>query len=219
MFARNFQCILWIVPYSTISQLPLPPHINEKVILSCISVDKDADGLHPTNAGYLCLRGYTPTAMACTPKGCLELLHRYNIPISGKNVVILGRSNIVGIPMCHAFLEENATVTVCHSYTKNVQELVGKADILVVAIGQKQFVKGEWLKPGAVIIDVGINTIPDPSKKSGYRLVGDVDFASAVESGKVAAISPVPGGVGPMTIAMLLQNTIESAERRLLTKK
>lgn len=191
-------------------QLPLPKHLDETRVLSEISFEKDVDGLHPLNVGSLALRGHTPRFVACTPRGCIELLRRYGIPISGKNAVVLGRSNIVGIPASLLLLEENATVTVCHSRTADVADHVSRADIVVAAIGKANFVKGEWIKPGATVIDVGINSVDDPSAKKGYRLVGDVDFAEA--SKRAGAITPVPGGVGPMTIAMLLQNTVEAAE-------
>jgi 5,10-methylene-tetrahydrofolate dehydrogenase/methenyl tetrahydrofolate cyclohydrolase len=196
-------------------QLPLPSHIHESTVLERISLEKDADGLHPMNAGLLALKGKAPKAVACTPKGCIELLKRYKIPIEGKKAVVLGRSNIVGIPASLLLLHENATVTVCHSRTQNIASVIGEADILVAAIGKANFVKGEWLKQGAVVIDVGINSVPDATKTQGSRLVGDVDYESAVASGKVSAITPVPGGVGPMTIAMLLSNTVDAYERHV----
>lgn len=194
-------------------QLPLPAHIDENAVLDEISHAKDADGLHPLNMGCLALKGRTPSAVACTPKGCIELLKRYKVPIDGKSAVVLGRSNIVGVPVAHLLLQENATVTVCHSRTADIPAVIGRADIVVAAIGKPNFVKGEWLKPGATVIDVGINSVPDASKKSGYRLVGDVDFESAILPGRAGAITPVPGGVGPMTIAMLLSNTTDAFER------
>lgn len=147
-------------------------------------------------------------------QGCIELLKRHGIAIDGKKAVVLGRSNIVGIPAAHLLLQENATVTVCHSRTPDIAEVVRGADILVAAIGKPEFVKGDWLKPGAVVIDVGINSVTDTTKKAGYRLVGDVDFASACAPGRASAITPVPGGVGPMTIAMLLANTVDCFQRR-----
>jgi 5,10-methylene-tetrahydrofolate dehydrogenase/methenyl tetrahydrofolate cyclohydrolase len=180
-------------------QLPLPAHIDENTILDAISHEKDVDGLHPLNVGALATRGRTPSAVACTPKGCIELLKRYKIQIEGKHAVVLGRSNIVGIPVSQLLLKENATVTVCHSKTADIAGVIGTADILVAAIGKANFVKGEWLKPGATVIDVGINSVPDATKKTGYRLVGDVDFESAAVPGRAGAITPVPGGVGPMT--------------------
>jgi len=196
-------------------QLPLPVGIKEETILDAISFEKDADGLHPLNAGYLALKGREPVSTACTPKGCLELLKRNKISISGKNAVVLGRSNIVGVPIAALLQRENATVTICHSKTTDIASHVRNADIVVAAIGQPLFLKGEWLKPGAVVIDVGINQVQDDSKKSGYRLVGDVDFDSCILPNRASAITPVPGGVGPMTIAMLLTNTVDLFERRI----
>ena len=193
-------------------QLPLPEHISEAEVLKKIAVEKDVDGFSVTNIGNLCLRGGDPPlAIACTPAGCMELLRRSNVEVSGKDAVVLGRSNIVGMPIANLLQQSNATVTVCHSRTQNVEEHIRRADILIAAIGKPHFVQGSWIKPGATIIDVGINSVPDASRKRGYRLVGDVDFAAAVSvAGK---ITPVPGGVGPMTIAMLLKNTLELAKR------
>jgi 5,10-methylene-tetrahydrofolate dehydrogenase/methenyl tetrahydrofolate cyclohydrolase/diadenosine tetraphosphate (Ap4A) HIT family hydrolase len=196
-------------------QLPLPSGIKEETILDAISFEKDADGLHPLNAGFLALKGREPLSTACTPKGCLELLKRNKIPIAGKNAVVLGRSNIVGVPVAALLQRENATVTVCHSRTADIASHVRNADIVVAAIGQPLFLKGEWLKPGAVVIDVGINQVKDDTKKSGFRLVGDVDFDSCILPNRASAITPVPGGVGPMTIAMLLTNTVDLFERRI----
>ena len=196
-------------------QLPLPPQINESEILNEISASKDVDGLHPINIGSMILKGYKPFSYPCTPYGCIEIMKRYNIPMQGKNAVVLGRSNIVGIPISQLLMQNNATVTVCHSHTQNIQEIVSRADIVVAAIGKPLFVKGNWLKPGAVVIDVGINSIPDATKKSGSRLVGDVDYDDVISSGNASAITPVPGGIGPMTIAMLLQNTVNAFERHM----
>jgi len=196
-------------------QLPLPAGVSEERVLDAISFDKDADGLHPLNAGLLALKGREPQSTACTPKGCVELLRRAGVEMAGKSAVVLGRSNIVGVPVAALLQRENCTVTVCHSRTPDIAAHVARADIVVAAIGQPNFVKGEWLKPGAVVIDVGINQVADASKKSGTRLVGDVDFDSCVASGRVSAITPVPGGVGPMTIAMLLSNTVDLFERRV----
>lgn len=195
-------------------QLPLPKHVNEMRVLSEISQDKDVDGLHPRNVGDLALRGRTPRFVACTPRGCIELLKRYNIPISGKDAVVLGRSNIVGIPAALLLMQENATVTICHSRTVDIEDRVRRADIVVAAIGSAGFVKGEWVKEGATVIDVGINSVDDATAKRGYRLVGDVEYEEA--KARAGAITPVPGGVGPMTIAMLLQNTVEAGEAALL---
>jgi len=194
-------------------QLPLPNEINESRILSEISIDKDVDGFHPENFGRLCMRNRTPLFVPCTPKGIIELLDYYNIEISGKYGVVLGRSNLVGIPISMLLLHRDATVTMCHSKTKNLEEIVRRADILVACLGSAHFVPGSWLKKGVVVIDVGVNSIPDKTKKSGFRLVGDVIFEEAVN---VASwITPVPGGVGPLTVAMLLKNTMESCRRRI----
>jgi len=148
-------------------QLPLPGHVDENSVLDAISHEKDVDGIHPLNVGFLACKGRNPLAVACTPKGCIELLKRYGIPIEGQNAVVLGRSTIVGVPVSQLLLRENATVTVCHSRTKDIASIVRGADIVVAAIGKANFVKGEWLKPGATVIDVGINSVPDASKKSG----------------------------------------------------
>jgi len=196
-------------------QLPLPKGIDESQIILAIDPDKDVDGFHPVNTGRLAIG--LPCFVACTPLGCKELLKRYDIAVEGKKVVVLGRSNIVGTPMTLLMMQKdkyaNATVTVCHSRTKNLAAECAQADILVAAIGKPRFVTADFVKPGAVVIDVGINQIDDPTTKSGKRLVGDVDYDAVLA--KVSAISPVPGGVGPMTIAMLLSNTVQSWTRRL----
>ncbi|MCU0286594.1 MAG: bifunctional methylenetetrahydrofolate dehydrogenase/methenyltetrahydrofolate cyclohydrolase FolD [Acidobacteria bacterium] len=192
-------------------QLPLPGHIDEEDVLAAISLEKDVDGLHPVNIGRLSMKRREPLFVPCTPKGCIELLDRSGITIEGKNAVVLGRSNIVGLPVAMLLLHRNATVTICHSRTMDLPAVTRQADILVAAVGRAEMVKGNWIKPGAVVIDVGINPVDDPSSEKGYRLVGDVDFNEAKEV--ASAITPVPGGVGPMTIAMLLQNTLESAKR------
>lgn len=196
-------------------QLPLPGHIEEERVILAIDPDKDVDGLHPVNAGRLA--SGRPGFVPCTPKGCQELLRRHRVPTSGKHVVVLGRSNLVGRPMALLMLQKeeygNATVTVCHSRTSDLAQVCAQADILVAAIGKAGFVTAEFVKEGAVVLDVGINRVEDPSRKKGYRLVGDVDF-DAVQA-KAGRITPVPGGVGPMTIAMLLQNAFESWQRRL----
>jgi len=195
-------------------QLPLPSHIDEPTILKAITVEKDADGFSAMNIGNLCLKGGDPPlAIPCTPAGCIEMLQRSKVEISGKRAVVIGRSNIVGMPVAALLQSCDATVTVCHSRTKNMEELVRDADIVIAAIGKAFFVKSSWLKPGCVVIDVGINAVDDASKKLGYRLVGDVDFD---EAKKVASrITPVPGGVGPMTIAMLLKNTLNLARHSI----
>jgi 5,10-methylene-tetrahydrofolate dehydrogenase/methenyl tetrahydrofolate cyclohydrolase len=194
-------------------QLPLPKHINETKVLDAISISKDVDGFHPQNIGSLAMRGREPTFVSCTPKGCIELLKRSGVEIAGKTAVVVGRSNIVGLPAALLLQNRDATVTMVHSRTPNAKEVCQKADIVIAACGRAEMVQGDWIKPGAVVIDVGINAVDDPSAKRGYRLVGDVDFKGASE--RAAMITPVPGGVGPMTIAMLLQNTLEGAKRVL----
>ncbi|KAL6705084.1 tetrahydrofolate synthase [Coniothyrium glycines] len=191
-------------------QLPLPKHISEHTITSAVADEKDVDGFGIKSIGELAKRGGKPLFTPCTPKGVMVLLQEAGVDIKGKNAVVLGRSDIVGSPVSYLLKNADATVTVCHSRTANLPEVVRQADIVVAAIGKAQFVKGEWLKPGAVVIDVGTNFIPDDTKKSGQRLVGDVDFESAAEI--ASQITPVPGGVGPMTIAMLLQNLVDSAD-------
>lgn len=192
-------------------QLPLPSHMNERKVLDAVRIEKDVDGFHPLNIGSLAMRGIEPLFVPCTPKGCIELLHRYNVPIKGKRAVVIGRSNIVGMPAALLLQREDATVSVVHSRTSNPEEITRQADIIIAAVGQPNMVRGSWIKPGAVIIDVGINPVEDSNSPRGYKLVGDVCYEEAV---KVAsAITPVPGGVGPMTIAMLLQNTLISAKR------
>lgn len=198
--------------HGIIVQLPLPRHLDEKKVCRTVLLDKDVDGLRSENIGRLAVSGENPTSIACTPKGCIELLKRSGVQIDGKNVTIVGRSNIVGLPVALLLLKENATISVCHRHTP-MEELIKKlrdSDIVVVAVGKPQFIKGEWLKKGATVIDVGINSIPDSTRSRGYRLVGDVDYASAIEClGENGKITPVPGGVGPMTVAMLLLNTYE----------
>ncbi|KAJ8060053.1 hypothetical protein OCU04_011663 [Sclerotinia nivalis] len=191
-------------------QLPVPKHMSEYRVTSAVSDEKDVDGFGASNIGELAKRGGRPLFIPCTPKGVMVLLEESGVDLIGKNAVVLGRSNIVGSPTSYLLNNADATVTVCHSRTQNIEQFIKNADVVVAAIGKANFVKGEWLKPGAVVIDVGTNFIPDETKKSGQRLVGDVDFESA---SKVASqITPVPGGVGPMTIAMLLQNVVESAK-------
>lgn len=191
-------------------QLPLPPHLNEERVLQAISVEKDVDGFHPINIGHLAQKGREPLFIPCTPYGCIYLLEQVGVQIEGANAVVLGRSNIVGMPAALLLIGKNATVTVCHSRTRDLPSVVRQADILIAAIGKAEFVRGDWIKPGAAVIDVGINSKPDPTAPKGYRLVGDVNFEEAKE---VAGwITPVPGGVGPMTIAMLMKNTLRAAE-------
>lgn len=191
-------------------QLPLPDHIDEEAILNAIDLTKDVDGFHPVNIGRLAMKGRDPLFIPCTPAGCMRLLEEAGVKTSGAEAVIVGRSNIVGLPMAMLLQKANATVTICHSRTKDLREHLQRADIVVAAIGRAEMVTGDMLKPGCTVIDVGINRKDDPSKKSGYRLVGDVEFESAVEV--AGAITPVPGGVGPMTIAMLMANTLRAAE-------
>ncbi|KAG0456679.1 hypothetical protein HPP92_024467 [Vanilla planifolia] len=192
-------------------QLPLPRHLNEEKILNTVSIEKDVDGFHPLNIGRLAMQGREPLFVPCTPKGCMELLHRYNVEIQGKRAVVIGRSNIVGMPVALLLQRANASISIVHSKTKNPEEITRQADILISAAGAPNLVKGSWIKPGAVVIDVGINAVDDKSSARGYRLVGDVCFEEA--SRVASAITPVPGGVGPMTIAMLLSNTLSSAKR------
>jgi len=184
-------------------QLPLPDHVDPDVVIEAIDPSKDVDGLHPVNMGRL-IRGQQ-CLMPCTPHGCIIMIKRTGIDIKGKKAVVVGRSNIVGKPVSIMLLQENATVTVCHSKTVDLEKETREADILVVAVGKPKFIKGDMIKPGAVVIDVGINRLDNG------KLAGDVDFESA---SKVAGwITPVPGGVGPMTITMLMHNTVEAAER------
>jgi methylenetetrahydrofolate dehydrogenase (NADP+)/methenyltetrahydrofolate cyclohydrolase len=198
-------------------QAPLPKQIREAVVFSTVSPQKDVDGFHPVNVGKLMLgdpSGFRP----CTPAGVMELLVRSKVKTDGAEVVVLGRGNIVGKPMtamlCQKAKGANATVTICHSATHNIKEHCRRADILIAAMGVAEFVKADMVKPGAVVIDVGVNRIPDPTSKTGTRLVGDVAFA---EVSKLASqITPNPGGVGPMTIAMLMQNTVRAAEAKTL---
>jgi methylenetetrahydrofolate dehydrogenase (NADP+)/methenyltetrahydrofolate cyclohydrolase len=197
-----------------IVQLPLPQHINEQKVLMAIDPRKDVDGFHPTNVGKMALN--LPTFISATPFGILELLDRYDVETSGKHVVILGRSHIVGSPMSILLSQKrkvgNATVTICHSRTKNLKEITLQADIIVAAIGIPEFVKADMVKANVTVIDVGITRLPDSSKKSGFRLVGDVAFDEVSKKSKF--ITPVPGGVGPMTIAMLLKNTLIACQRK-----
>lgn len=197
-------------------QLPLPRHIDEENILNSVSIEKDVDGFHPLNIGRLAMRGREPLFVPCTPKGCIELLHRSGVEIKGKRAVVIGRSNIVGMPAALLLQRENATVTIVHSYTKNPEEITRQADIVISAAGVANMVRGSWIKPGGVVIDVGINAVDDPESHRGYRLVGDVCYQEACTV--ASAITPVPGGVGPMTIAMLLSNTLSSAKRVLNLK-
>jgi len=206
-------------------QLPLPGHLDENRILNAVLQDKDVDGLHPLNVAALCSTSThvgavtldwrrmrdIPFHIACTPQGCIELLDRSNISIEGKRVIIIGRSNLVGLPLSLLLMHRNATITIVHSKSTNIAAVVKEGDIVIAAVGKAHFVKADWLKPGCVVIDVGINSVDDASRKNGYRLVGDVDFEDALTV--TSAITPVPGGVGPMTIAMLLRNTVNACRR------
>ena len=198
-----------------IVQLPLPPHIDENKIIHRIRPAKDVDGFTPENVGKMVLG--QPAFLSATPAGIMELLKYYKIPVAGKHVVVLGRSNIVGRPMSILLSQKtegaNATVTLCHSGTKDLKEISRSADILIVALGKPQFVTADMVKNGAVVIDVGIYRLQDASAKKGYRLVGDVDFNEVAK--KTSFITPVPGGVGPMTIAMLLKNTLMAHKKEI----
>jgi 5,10-methylene-tetrahydrofolate dehydrogenase/methenyl tetrahydrofolate cyclohydrolase len=207
-------------------QLPIPAHLDEHTVLNRISQHKDVDGLHPLNVASLAnTKTHAPGRaawafdsidfhVACTPQGCIELLDRSGVVIEGKDAVVIGRSNIVGIPVSLLLMQRNATVTIAHSRTKDIEAVVRRADIVVAAVGRALFVKGSWIKPGAVVIDVGINYVDDATKKTGKRLVGDADYESCAEV--ASQITPVPGGVGPMTIAMLLRNTVNGCKRSAL---
>lgn len=191
-------------------QLPLPAGLDEEAVLRSISIEKDVDGFHPINIGRLAQKGREPMFVPCTPAGCIVLLKKSGAKLSGANAVVVGRSNIVGMPAALLLVKEDATVTICHSRTKDLAGVCRQADILIAAIGKAEMIRGDWIKPGAYVIDVGTNRKEDPTKKSGYRLVGDVAFDEALEV--AGAITPVPGGVGPMTIMGLMQNTLRGAQ-------
>ncbi|MFN8260240.1 MAG: tetrahydrofolate dehydrogenase/cyclohydrolase catalytic domain-containing protein [Chitinophagales bacterium] len=201
-----------------IVQLPLPKHINEEKILLAVAPEKDVDGFHPMNVGRMTLN--LPTYIPATPKGILEMLKRYNIETEGKHCVVIGRSNIVGLPMSILMARKdkigNCTVTLCHSKTSNLKEETLKADIIIAALGKAEFLKADMVKKGVVVIDVGITRVEDKTKKSGYRLLGDVAFDEV--SRKCSYITPVPGGVGLMTVASLLQNTLSAAKEEFYKK-
>jgi 5,10-methylene-tetrahydrofolate dehydrogenase/methenyl tetrahydrofolate cyclohydrolase len=190
-------------------QLPLPSGFDEEQVLSAISIEKDVDGFHPLNIGRLAQKGRDPMFIPCTPAGVMYMLERELPSLEGANAVVLGRSNIVGMPVALLLVRANATVTICHSRSRNLADIVRSADILVAAVGRPEMVRGDWIKPGAVVIDVGINRVEDATKPRGYRLVGDVHYEEAAQVAQ--AITPVPGGVGPLTIAMLLRNTLRAA--------
>ncbi len=191
-------------------QLPLPKHLDEERVLSLISLHKDIDGFHPINIGRLAMKGREPLFIPCTPYGAMVLLKEAGAQIEGANAVVLGRSNIVGMPMAMLLIHANATVTVCHSRTRDLPAVTREADILIAAVGRPEMVKADWVKPGAYVIDVGSNKVDDPTTEKGYRWVGDVAFDEVKEV--AGAITPSPGGVGPMTITMLLKNTLRGAE-------
>jgi methylenetetrahydrofolate dehydrogenase (NADP+)/methenyltetrahydrofolate cyclohydrolase len=191
-------------------QLPLPEGLDEEKVLAAISLEKDVDGFHPINIGRLAMKGRRPLFVPCTPAGCMVLLEEAGAVFKGANAVVLGRSNIVGLPAAMLLLHRDATLTVCHSRSRDLPAICRGADILIAAVGRAEMVKADWVKPGAFVIDVGINRKDDPTRKSGYRLVGDVAYDEVKEV--AGAITPVPGGVGPMTIAMLLRNTVRGAE-------
>ncbi len=198
-----------------IVQLPLPKHISEIKVIQAISPEKDVDGFHPVNTGRMAIG--LPAYISATPFGIIEILRRYNIPTKGKHCVVLGRSNIVGKPIASLMMQKaqpgNATVTVCHSHTENLKEMCKSADILIVALGQTEFVKGDMVKEGAVVIDVGISRVKSDKTKSGWQLKGDVDFNEVAP--KCSYITPVPGGVGPMTIVSLLTNTLKATKKEI----
>ncbi len=191
-------------------QLPLPHGLDEERVLNLVRLDKDVDGFHPVNIGRLAQKGREPLFIPCTPAGVMVLLEKTFASLEGVNAVVLGRSNIVGMPVALLLVRANATVTICHSRTKNLPEVVRQADVLVAAVGRAQMVKADWVKPGAVVIDVGTNRVDDPTRPRGYRLTGDVAYDEVKEV--AGFITPVPGGVGPMTIAMLLKNTLRAAQ-------
>ena len=191
-------------------QLPLPAHLNEERVLSSIDLSKDVDGFHPVNIGRLAQKGREPLFVPCTPAGVMVLLEQAGARLAGANAVVLGRSNIVGMPVALLLVRADATVTICHSKTHDLPSVVRQADVLIAAIGKPEMVRGDWIKPGAIVIDVGINRVEDASAPKGSRLVGDVAFEEAMQV--ASALTPVPGGVGPMTIAMLLQNTLRARE-------
>lgn len=206
-------------------QLPLPSQMDETKIIETVLPSKDVDGLHPKNTASLCSTGThvgveklnwkdlssVPFHIPCTPQGCIELLDRTGVELKGKNAVVIGRSNLVGLPVAMLLMHRDATVTIVHSKTVNAPTVVKNADVIVAAVGRAEMVKKDWIKEGAVVIDVGINSVDDPNTKRGYRLVGDVDYVGVKEV--AGSITPVPGGVGPMTIAMLLRNTVNSCVR------
>jgi 5,10-methylene-tetrahydrofolate dehydrogenase/methenyl tetrahydrofolate cyclohydrolase len=197
--------------HGVLVQLPLPEHIDALAVISAIDPRKDVDCLHPENVGLLAQKGRQPRFVPCTPAGIVRILQDAAVPLAGAHAVVLGRSNIVGLPLSLLLVKADATVTIAHSRTRDLLALCRQADVLVAAAGKPELVRGDWVKPGATVIDVGVNRIADPAAKKGSRVVGDVAFAEV--AAVAAAITPVPGGVGPMTIAMLLRNTLRAAEQ------
>ncbi|XP_018680101.2 bifunctional protein FolD 1, mitochondrial isoform X1 [Musa acuminata AAA Group] len=197
--------------HGVLVQLPLPQHMDEDTILGAVSLQKDVDGFHPLNMGNLALRGREPLFIPCAAKACIELLLRSGIKLKGKNVAVIGRSNVVGLPTTLLLQRHHATVSVVHAFTNNPEDVTRVADIVISAAGVPNLVRGSWLKRGAIVIDVGTNPIEDPSLEHGYYLRGDVCYEEALQV--ASAITPVPGGVGPVTVAMLLSNTLDSAKR------
>ncbi|XP_056689852.1 bifunctional protein FolD 2 [Spinacia oleracea] len=197
--------------HGIIVQLPLPKHLDEEKILNVVNPEKDVDGFHPLNMGCLAMKGREPFFVPCAAKSCIDLLLRFGIEIVGKNAVVVGRSKLVGLPVSLLLQRHHATVSVVHSFTKNPQELTREADIIITDVGVPNMIRGDWLKPGTVVIDAGTNAVKDPSRKHGFHLSGDVCFEEAVRVASV--ITPVPGGLGPITISMLLSNTLDSAKR------
>jgi 5,10-methylene-tetrahydrofolate dehydrogenase/methenyl tetrahydrofolate cyclohydrolase len=193
-------------------QLPLPDGLDEEKVLQAINLEKDVDGFHPVNIGRLAQKGRESLFVPCTPSGIMYLLGETGVNLEGAEAVVLGRSNIVGMPVALLLVKQNATVTICHSRTKDLPATCREADVLIAAVGRPEMVRGDWVKPGAVVIDVGINRVDDDTKERGYRLAGDVHYDEVKEV--AGAITPVPGGVGPMTIAMLLANTVRAAKHQ-----
>jgi 5,10-methylene-tetrahydrofolate dehydrogenase/methenyl tetrahydrofolate cyclohydrolase len=191
-------------------QLPLPSGLDEEKILNLVRIEKDVDGFHPLNIGRLAQKGRDPWFVPCTPAGVMYLLEKNGTKLEGAEAVVLGRSNIVGMPVALLLVRENATVTICHSRTTDLPGVCRRADVLIAAVGRPEMVKADWVKPGAVVIDVGTNRVEDATRKRGYRLTGDVAFDEVKEV--AGAISPSPGGVGPMTITMLMQSTLRAAK-------
>ncbi|KNA06964.1 hypothetical protein SOVF_176260 [Spinacia oleracea] len=197
--------------HGVIVQLPLPQHLDEKKMMDVIDPEKDVDGFHPLNVGCLAMKGREPLFVPCAAKSCIDVLLRFGIEIAGKNAVVIGRSKIVGLPVSLLLQRHQATVSVVHPFTKKPQEITREADIVITDVGVPNMIRGNWLKPGAVVIDAGTNAVKDPSKEHGFHLSGDVCFEEAVRVASV--ITPVPGGLGPVTISMLLSNTLDSAKR------